>query len=270
MSVEYSKSGKVLIKCGFDEESVIIPEGVTQIRKIAFRNCIKLKEVTLPESVKNIGVSAFENCSSLKRIVIPSGMTRICQSTFEGCKALEEVILPEGLQKIVGGAFSRCTSLQTVRIPDSVRQLDSYAFSRCDNLHELRYRNLKIHMNFSDWNEFTYLQRTIEMILREDYSMRVITSVKYDLLWQMFFQNPDDEKLKDYIRQYFSKIFLNLLDKDDAVSIQKVLDDYDFISKNNIDRFIRYAIDKQKLQSQLLLMNYKASQNWQKQKNLFL
>ena len=86
----------------------------------------------------------------------------------------------------------------------------------------------------------------------------------------MLFQNPEDKELKEYIRRYFSKIFLNLLDRDDAVSVQKVLDEYDFISKNNIDRFIRYAIDNQKLQTRLLLMNYKSSQNWQKQKNLFL
>ena len=270
MSIEYSKSGKVLINCTDEEESVIVPDGVTQIKARAFKDCINLKKITLPESLKNIGVSAFEKCTSLKKIILPSGITKICSKTFLNCKALEEIILPENLYKIGDMAFTACNSLQTVRIPDSVRFIDSYAFSSCDNLHELRYRNLKIHIDFSDWYQFTYLQRTIEMILREDYSMRVSTSVKYDLLWQMFFQNPENTELKDYIRQYFSKIFLNLLDRDDAVSVQKILDDYDFITKNNIDKFIRYAIDNQKLQCQILLMNYQSEHNLQKPKNLFL
>ncbi|MBR0484272.1 MAG: leucine-rich repeat domain-containing protein [Oscillospiraceae bacterium] len=270
MSIEYSKSGKVLIKCTNDEESVIVPDGVTQIKRRAFKECTNLKRIILPESLKNIGVSAFEKCTSLKKIVLPSGITKICSMTFLNCKALEEVILPKNLHKIGDMAFTACTSLQTVRIPDTVRQIDSYAFSSCDNLHELQYRNLKIRMKFTEWNEYTYLERVIKMLVREDYSMRVIASVKYDLLWQMFFQNPKNTELKDYIRRYFSNIFLNLLDRDDAVSVQKVLDDYDFITKNNIDKFIRYAIDNQKLQCQILLTNYKAEHDLQKPKNLFL
>ncbi len=270
MSVEYVKSGKVLIDCTYDEEFVIIPDGVTQIKAKAFKDCVNLKEVILPESLKTIGVAAFENCSSLKRIAVPSGITRICSQTFLGCNALEEVILPDGITYIGDMAFTACTSLRHVSLPDSVNSVNSYAFSGCDNLRELQYRNLKIHMNFSDWNEFTYLQRTIEMILREDYSIIIRTSVKYDLLWQMLFRNPENKKLKDYIHQYFSKIFLVLLDRDDAVSVQKVLDDYDFISKNNINTFIRYAIEHQRLQTQLLLMNYKSEHHLQKQKNLFL
>jgi len=270
MSVEYSQSGKVLIKCSDDEESVIVPEGVTQIKKEAFKDCTNLKEVILPESLKNIGISAFEKCSSLSRIVIPSQVRKICSYTFSGCKNLKEVILPENLHQIGESAFQACVSLEAIRIPDTVENINSYAFCSCDNLHDMQYRNLKIHMQFSDWNEYTYLQRVIQFIIQEDYSMKIITSVKYDLLWQMLFQNPEDEKLKNYIRQYFSKIFLILLEKDDSVSVQKVLDNYDFITKNNIDKFIRYSIDNQKLQCQLLLMHYKAARNLQKSRNLFL
>ena len=269
MSITYSESGKVLIKCSYDEESVIVPEGVTQIKKCAFLNCIKLKEVVLPESIRTIGSSAFESCISLKKIVIPSGVKKICRHTFDKCKLLEEVILPEGLEKISDCALSHCESLERITFPDSLKSADSYIFSGCKNLKEIRFRNINIHINID--TELIYFERVINFIryrplLREN----IDASVKYDILWQMLFQHPEDKKLKDYLRQYFSKIFLNLLDRDDSVSVQKVLDDYDFITKNNIDKFIRYSIDNQKLQCQLLLMNYKSSQNWQKQKNLFL
>ena len=50
----------------------------------------------------------------------------------------------------------------------------------------------------------------------------------------------------------------------------KISDEFHFITKNNIGRFVRYAIDNQKLQCQLLLMHYQAEQQWQKPKKLFL
>jgi hypothetical protein len=270
MSITYSKSGKVLINCTDDEETVVIPDGVTQIKTEAFKNCVNLREITLPESLKTIGVQAFRNCTSLKRIAIPAEVRRICRYTFLECKNLEEVILSDNLQSIQLSAFGSCISLQSIVIPDSVEEIDSYAFQNCANLKELVYHNLHIRMDFTDWNEFTYLRRIIHFINQKDYTEKIIASVKYDLLWQMFFQNPDDEKLKDYLHQYFSKIFLYLIEKDDAQAIQKILDCNSFITKNNIDKLIRYAIEHQKIQSQLLLMNYKASHNWQKAKNLYL
>ncbi|MBR1529859.1 MAG: leucine-rich repeat domain-containing protein [Oscillospiraceae bacterium] len=270
MSVTYSKSGKVLVKCTDEEETVIVPDGVTQIKAEAFLNCINLKEVILPESLKTIGVMAFRNCTSLERIKIPAGVRRVCRYTFLDCKNLEEIIFSDSLQSIQFSAFENCDSLKNVAIPDSVEDIDSYAFRNCSNLKELVYHNLHIRINFTDWYEFTYLQRTIRFINQRDYTEKIIASVKYDLLWQMFFQNPDDEKLKNYLHQYFSKIFLHLIEKDEAESVQKILDHYDFVTKNNIDKLIKYAIDHQKLQSQLLLMNYKASHNWQKERNLWL
>ena len=267
MSITYSPSKKVLISCDNKEETVIVPEGITQIKKEAFKDCTNLKEITLPESLKTIGVAAFQNCSSLKRIVIPAEVKILCKYVFYGCKALEEVILSEGLEKISALAFARCESLQKIILPDSLKSADSYIFSRCRNLEEICYRNIKIHI---DITQLTYFRRVIKFIRNPVLSEKIDSTVKYDILWQMLFLNPEDEKLKEYIKQYFSKIFLLLLDRDDAESVQKILDNYDFITKNNIDRFIRYAIDKKKIQTQLLLMHYKAAHDLQKPKNLFL
>ena len=51
-----------------DEETVEIPEGVTEIGEGAFRGSHLLKEVIISEGVKIIGESAFEYCSQLESV----------------------------------------------------------------------------------------------------------------------------------------------------------------------------------------------------------
>jgi len=47
-----------------------VPDGVTNIRDQAFRDCSSLTSVTLPHSVTNIGNCAFVNCGILTSIII--------------------------------------------------------------------------------------------------------------------------------------------------------------------------------------------------------
>ena len=62
--------------------SIIIPEGVTEIRKSAFEDCSGMTSINIPESVTKIGESAFEDCSGMTSINIPEGVTEIGISTF--------------------------------------------------------------------------------------------------------------------------------------------------------------------------------------------
>ena len=45
-----------------------IPDSVTKIGELAFRDCSSLTSVTIPDSVTSIGELAFCNCTSLKSI----------------------------------------------------------------------------------------------------------------------------------------------------------------------------------------------------------
>lgn len=47
-------------------ESIVIPEGVTEIEDSTFKGCYNLKSVTIPESVTKIGSWVFEGCENLK------------------------------------------------------------------------------------------------------------------------------------------------------------------------------------------------------------
>ena len=48
--------------------NLVIPEGVTEIKKYAFFRCISLTSVTIPNSMTNIGYDAFYGCSGLTEI----------------------------------------------------------------------------------------------------------------------------------------------------------------------------------------------------------
>lgn len=64
------------------DETLVIPEGVTEICDAAFMVNLKIKEVILPESLQTIGASAFWQCHSLEKVEIPDSVTRIDKGHF--------------------------------------------------------------------------------------------------------------------------------------------------------------------------------------------
>lgn len=118
-------------------ESVVIPNGVTEIGKDAFKDCEKLSNIILPDSLQTIGDYAFSDCRSIKTIIIPDSVGTIGVGAFSGCWSLESVILPANITKIAGYTFSFCENLTDIRIPDTVTVIGASAFSNCENLENL-------------------------------------------------------------------------------------------------------------------------------------
>ncbi len=90
-----------------NEEQVtdlVIPEGVTKIKKYAFYNCRSLTSVKIPDGVTVIEKCAFYNCISLKSITIPDSIESIGDLNNVGCIGDEP--------------FVGCTSLECVYITD--------------------------------------------------------------------------------------------------------------------------------------------------------
>ena len=52
------------------EGEFTIPEGVTAIAPLAFKNCSQLESIVIPNSVRHIGHHAFEGCTAIKEIQI--------------------------------------------------------------------------------------------------------------------------------------------------------------------------------------------------------
>lgn len=71
---------------------LVIPDGVTNIKKHAFFNCDTIVEITIPNSVTSIGSYAFAGCDGITAIIIPDSVTSIVTSAFGGCISLKTVV----------------------------------------------------------------------------------------------------------------------------------------------------------------------------------
>ena len=149
---------------------VVIPDGVTEIRKLAFQGCDSIKHVTIPNGVTKIGKCAFQWCFGLESIVIPSSVTEIGEDVFACCSGLESITVAEGNKRYFGKgnclidkisktliigcrssviptdgsvtaigdrAFYYCKSLESIVIPSGVTSIGREAFSSCDSLKSI-------------------------------------------------------------------------------------------------------------------------------------
>ncbi len=88
--------------------SVVVPEGVTELERVAFRYCWEMTSIQLPSTLRTIGDNAFYRCELLEEIEIPEGVTELGDHAFRGCIALSRVTLPSSLEKISHYTFFEC------------------------------------------------------------------------------------------------------------------------------------------------------------------
>jgi hypothetical protein len=146
-------------------ETVIIGDGVTNIRNEAFSRYNSLASVTIGNSVTSIGDYAFRFCSSLPSIVIPNSVTSIGSLAFYNTAWLSNqkeglvyignmlytyggvmplntsITIREGTLGIADYAFSSCTGLTSVIIPNSVTNIGICAFNYCSSLASVTIGN---------------------------------------------------------------------------------------------------------------------------------
>ena len=113
--------------------SVVLPEGLTEIRGGAFNECSSMASIVLPQSLKKI--SGFQNCASLTSIALPSSIEEIGSLddyTFAGCNSLTSVIIPSSVKRMAANAFRRCSGLTSLTICDGAELIDG--FGECTGL----------------------------------------------------------------------------------------------------------------------------------------
>lgn len=171
-SLELPKTIKVIPEDSFAKthlESLMIPEGITEIGYGAFSGCRSLKRISFPSSLKRIsigeddsffkkgtfneceslteiiipeglieiGVECFKGCVSLATISLPESIVSIGEKAFSGCTSLKEITLPNGLSKLSQRTFEECTSLKTAALPKALKSIGRYAFGKCYNLSSI-------------------------------------------------------------------------------------------------------------------------------------
>jgi len=97
---------------GSEVKSLVIPNGVTNIRNYAFSWCYSLTSVTIPNSVTKIGNYAFDHCY-LTSLTIPNSVTSIGENAFSYC------------------------SLKSIRIGESIKNIGYYAFGHNSQLTDV-------------------------------------------------------------------------------------------------------------------------------------
>ena len=79
---------------GYSEVSVLVP-GITMTEgaeySMAFSNNTYIESIVFPDGITEIVSSAFSNCTNLESIVIPSTVTTIGGDAFSGCTSLMSV-----------------------------------------------------------------------------------------------------------------------------------------------------------------------------------
>lgn len=115
--------------------SLIIPEGVTDIKVNAFENCSSLNgTLTLPQSLKSIGEFAFTQCKNLiGNLIIPESVTYIGGSAFFLCRGFTgNLILPENLKSLEYGTFYGCSGFTgSLTIPSKITKIQDNCFYMC-------------------------------------------------------------------------------------------------------------------------------------------
>ena len=134
------KSRKITIESGIEKiverafmdgeiKKVILPNGLREIGRDAFKNCGRLQKIDFPERMTSIGANAFSNCQSLKKVKLPSGLLVLGVGAFRGCKKLCHVEAEEGPELVAREAFMDCPELKSIKL-DKAEEIDERAFDK--------------------------------------------------------------------------------------------------------------------------------------------
>lgn len=134
---------------------LIIPDTVTEIGSMAFKDCkftgsltlsdslVRIEnaafymtefsgELKLPDTLEHIGKEAFKNGTFKGDLTIPDGVTYLGPSAFQQCFFPGgKLTLSKGLKKIPDRAFALCDFKGELVLPDGLTEIGFFAFLSC-------------------------------------------------------------------------------------------------------------------------------------------
>ena len=128
-------------------KSVLIPNGVLEIRQQAFLNCDKLTTVFVPKSVDKINKFAFNGCQSLLNIRVDYANSKFCSvdGVLYSKNRKKLIYCPAGIKgqfaisqsvnEIADISFSDCSYIQSVTIPTGVKKIVKNAFFNVSHIY---------------------------------------------------------------------------------------------------------------------------------------
>ena len=150
--------------------SVVIQNGVKELRSHVFAGCDGITEIFIPESVNFSYSGPLSSLKNLKTLVVAENNPYLysagncvilkkngaiiagCQTStipkdsfiksigvyaFLGQSNLKEIVIPKNISQIGSGAFSKCSGLTEITIPESVSHIGLSAFSECSSVEKI-------------------------------------------------------------------------------------------------------------------------------------
>jgi hypothetical protein len=136
--------------CAFSDDksvkSITLPDSITEIGSLAFRDCDNLTEIKLPKHLKRLGnigsdgswTSSFNNCNNLREITLPESLVEFASRNFtdifvdennQAFTSIDGVLFDKEIKTLV--AYPEKREAKTYTIPPSVTKIRDWAFSCC-------------------------------------------------------------------------------------------------------------------------------------------
>ena len=116
-------------------KKIVLPQGITAIRRNAFARAYNLTEINIPEGVEAIDYVSFAICTSLEELYLPSTLKTVGQLAFADMKSIKE--------------FSVAATTPPTAYSNSFQGIPSDAVLYVPSGTENQYRNA------AGWNTFT-------------------------------------------------------------------------------------------------------------------
>jgi hypothetical protein len=155
--------------------TVVIPEGVEDMRNTVFSDCTGIEHFEIRNSkLKTLSDGLFRRCTSLQDIYIPETIEFLKPNVFNGCSSLSKVIIAnKNIDTTVDSAnlFAGCTlletagpigsgcdiefaweteipratfynsSIQQITLPSTIKKIGDRAFHSCGSLQQITLPN---------------------------------------------------------------------------------------------------------------------------------
>lgn len=123
-------------------DSIVFPEGLSEIAQVAFYYSKGLKYIYLPASITKIGDCAFgkylEKVEFAKREA--STPLELGAGLFQDCEKLDSIFLPDAVEAISEQLFAN-SGIRSINIGANINSIGRAAFYGCPNLTNLTFRN---------------------------------------------------------------------------------------------------------------------------------
>ena len=114
-----------LVTEDYAEDTVVVPEGITNIGNYAFAYNNNVKKVVLPSTMKSLG-RGFDS-SKVETVILNEGLEVIDSRAFRSTPNLKEVVISSTVKTIADNAFQK-SGIKNIVIPATVETIGETAF----------------------------------------------------------------------------------------------------------------------------------------------